>query len=172
MFSLKNTAARAYLALAVASFIAIIAIIYFRDEAYVWVKAIHVMAVIAWMAGLLYLPRLFVYHVDAPKGSELSETLKTMERRLFRIIMVPAMAIVWILGLWMAWHLEWYYSGWFIAKFILVIILSGIHDHLKVSLHKFANDENKRSARYWRMMNEAPAVLMICIVILVIVKPF
>ncbi|MEO1609205.1 MAG: protoporphyrinogen oxidase HemJ [Pseudomonadota bacterium] len=146
--------------------------LYFGDEAYLWIKAIHVVAVIAWMAGMLYLPRLFVYHADAARGGELSETLKIMERRLLRIIMNPSMAISWVLGLWIAWQYEYYHSGWFIAKFILVFLMSGMHGYLSYSVRIFAEDKNTRSARYWRIMNEVPTLLMIGIVILVIVKPF
>ena len=163
---------RAAIALAITAAAAVLLIVFLGDEAYDWIKAIHVTAVISWMAGMLYLPRLFVYHCDAAPGSELSETLKVMEVRLLRIIMNPAMILTWVLGLWMAWHAGWFSAGWFHAKFAAVFILSGLHGHYSAAVRKFAADQNQKSARYWRIMNEAPAVLMIAIVILVIVKPF
>jgi putative membrane protein len=139
---------------------------------YLWLKAAHVVAVIAWMAGMLYLPRLFVYHCAAPPGSPQSETFKVMERRLLTAIINPAMIAVWVLGLWLAWDSGLYRSGWLQAKFLLVLVLSGLHGHFSAATRAFAQDRNTHSARYWRIMNEAPAVLMIAIVILVIVKPF
>ena len=169
---LEKPASRAAFALTITVILTAAVILYFGDEAYPWVKAIHVVAVIAWMAGMLYLPRLFVYHADAAKGSELSDTFKLMERRLLRIIMTPAMIITWVLGVWMAWQQEWYDSGWFIAKFALVFLMSGVHDRMSAAVRVFAADENTKSASYWRMFNEIPTVLMIAIVILVIVKPF
>lgn len=172
MDSLNKPAVRAGIALVVTAVLAVVAIIFLDLEVYDWIKAIHVIAVIAWMAGMLYLPRLFVYHCDAAPGSELSETLKVMEGRLLRIIINPAMAITWVLGLWMAWHASWYTAGWFHAKFVLVIVMSGLHGHFTKAVRQFAEDANARSAKYWRLMNEAPTILMIAIVILVIVKPF
>ncbi len=163
---------RAAMALIITAIAAVLLIVILGDEAYVWIKAIHVIAVISWMAAMLYLPRLFIYHCDATAGSELSETLKVMERRLLRIIMNPAMILTWILGLWMAWQADWFSAGWFHAKLAAVLLLSGIHGHFSAAVRKFAADANQKSARYWRIMNEAPAVLMIAIVILVIVKPF
>ena len=148
------------------------AILYFGAEAYLWVKAIHVIAVIAWMAGMLYLPRLFIYHCDAPAGSAMSETFKTMERRLLRIIINPAMVITWVLGLWLAWQGGFLTAGWFHAKLALVIAMSGMHGFLSRSVRKFADDANEISARTWRLLNEIPTLLMIAIVILVVVKPF
>ncbi len=172
MSILNTPGGRAAVALVVTVILTVLAMVLLGDSAYPWVKAIHVIAVISWMAGMLYLPRLFVYHVAARPGSELSETLKVMEQRLLRIIMNPAMVIAWALGLWLAWHHSWYTSGWFVAKFALVFALSGVHGHLSAAVRKFAADENTRSARYWRIVNEVPTVLMIAIVILVIVKPF
>jgi putative membrane protein len=139
---------------------------------YLWLKALHVVAVIAWMAGMLYLPRLFVYHCDAPKGSIQSETFKIMERRLLKAIINPAMAATWILGLVLAWQGGWFASGWLHAKLALVIAMSGLHGVLSRRLREFAADANTRPARYYRILNEAPTVLMIAIVVLVIVKPF
>ena len=139
---------------------------------YLWLKAFHVIAVIAWMAGMLYLPRLFVYHSDTPKGSIQSETFKIMERRLLKAIINPAMIVTWVLGLYLAWDGGWYTSGWLHGKLLLVLILSGLHGVYVRRLKEFAADRNTRPAKYYRILNEVPTVLMIGIVILVIVKPF
>jgi len=139
---------------------------------YLWLKAFHVIAVIAWMAGMLYLPRLFVYHCDAPKGSIQSETFKIMERRLLKAIINPAMMATWLIGLYLVWDGGWYTSGWFHAKFALVLIMSGLHGVYVRRLKDFAADKNTKPAKYYRILNEVPTVLMIGIVILVIVKPF
>lgn len=139
---------------------------------YEWVKALHVISVIAWMAGMLYLPRLFVYHVDAAPGSDKSETFKIMERRLLRAIINPAMIASWVFGLWAAIQIGAFSDGWFHAKLTLVLIMSGIHGYLAGCVKRFARDENKKSARFYRILNEGPTVLMILIVILVIGKPF
>jgi putative membrane protein len=139
---------------------------------YLWVKAIHVIAVIAWMAGMLYLPRLFVYHCAAAPGSETSETFKVMERRLLRFIINPAMIVTWIAGLWMAWEIFGFQGGWLHAKLLLVVLLSGLHGYLSKATRLFAQDKNTKSAKHWRIINEVPTILMILIVILVIVKPF
>ncbi|GAA5626064.1 hypothetical protein Brsp05_01335 [Brucella sp. NBRC 12953] len=141
-------------------------------DAYLWVKAIHVIAVIAWMAGMLYLPRLFVYHCAAAPGSETSETFKIMERRLLRFIINPAMIVTWIAGLWMAWEIFGFQGGWLHAKLLLVVLLSGLHGYLSKATRLFAQDKNTKSAKHWRIINEVPTILMILIVILVIVKPF
>ena len=139
---------------------------------YLWLKAFHVIAVIAWMAGMLYLPRLFVYHSETPKGSIQSETFKIMERRLLKAIINPAMAVTWVLGLYLVWDGGWYTSGWLHAKFALVLIMSGLHGVYVRRLKEFAADRNTKPAKYYRILNEVPTVLMIGIVILVIVKPF
>jgi len=139
---------------------------------YLWLKAFHVIAVIAWMAGMLYLPRLFVYHCEAPKGSIQSETFKIMERRLLKAIINPAMMVTWLLGLYLLWDGGWYTSGWMHAKIALVLIMSGLHGVYVRRLKDFAADKNTRPAKYYRILNEVPTVLMIGIVILVIVKPF
>jgi putative membrane protein len=139
---------------------------------YLWLKALHVVAIIAWMAGMLYLPRLFVYHCEAQKGSIQSETFKIMERRLLKAIINPAMIAAWILGLILVWQGGWITSGWLHAKVLLVLILSGAHGMLARYVKDFAADRNVRPARYYRMINEVPTVLMIGIVVLVIVKPF
>jgi len=139
---------------------------------YLWFKALHVIAVIAWMAGMLYLPRLFVYHCEAEPGSRQSETFKVMERRLLRAIINPAMITTWALGLWLAWDGGWLMSGWFHAKLAAVLVLSGVHGMLSSYVRAFAEDRNTKSQRFYRFLNEAPTILMIVIVILVIVKPF
>lgn len=142
------------------------------DSFYNWAKAIHIIAVIAWMAGMLYLPRLFVYHADAEKGSAQSETFKVMERRLLRGIINPAMLVTWAFGLWLAWKGFEFKGGWLHAKILAVLVLSGMHGYLSVAVRRFANDENVKPARHWRIVNEVPTLLMIVIVILVVVKPF
>jgi putative membrane protein len=139
---------------------------------YLWLKAAHVIAVIAWMAGMLYLPRLFVYHAEVGPGTPQSETFKVMEWRLITAIINPAMVMTWVLGLWLAWESGFHRAGWLQAKFVLVVALSGLHGYLVRSARAFTADRNTRSPRHWRMVNEIPAVLMILIVILVIVKPF
>ncbi len=139
---------------------------------YDWVKAFHVISVIAWMAGMLYLPRLFVYHCEAEVGSKQSETFKVMERKLLKAIINPAMILTWVLGFWLVWDAGWHKAGWFQAKFVLVLILSGIHGMLTRYWRDFAHDRNTKSQRFFRIINEVPAILMVGIVILVIVKPF
>ena len=139
-----------------------------------WVKAAHVISVIAWMAGMLYLPRLFVYHADAEKGSVQSETFKVMERRLYRGITTPAMVATWVFGLWLAFGfgIVDFSQGWMWLKAVLVIVLSGMHGFYGSLLRDFARDENTRPARFFRMINEIPMLIAIGIVIAVIVKPF
>ncbi|QEL24567.1 protoporphyrinogen oxidase HemJ [Bosea sp. F3-2] len=139
---------------------------------YEWIKAFHVVAVISWMAGMLYLPRLMVYHAEAQIGSIQSETFKIMERRLLKGIINPAMILTWVLGLYLAWYAFGFKGGWLHAKLLLVLILSGIHGMLVKHVRAFAEDKNQKSPRYFRIINEVPAVLMLGIVILVIVKPF
>lgn len=137
-----------------------------------WIKAAHVIAVIAWMAGMLYLPRLFVYHCETPPGSEGSERFKVMERRLLKGIINPAMIAVWVLGLILVWITGAHLQAWFQIKFVLVLGLSGFHGFLVSRWRDFANDRNTRSARFYRIINEVPAVLMALIVILAVVRPF
>jgi putative membrane protein len=139
---------------------------------YEWIKALHVISVIAWMAGMLYLPRLFVYHCEAEVGSKQSETFKVMERRLLKAIINPAMMVAWVAGLWLMWQGGWYASPWFHAKFALVFGLSGLHGFFVRWVREFANDANTRSQKFYRIINEVPTVVMIGAVILVIVKPF
>ncbi|MBM3576517.1 MAG: protoporphyrinogen oxidase HemJ [Alphaproteobacteria bacterium] len=138
---------------------------------YAWIKALHVIAIISWMAGLLYLPRLFVYHAEIGKGPQ-ADTFKIMERRLYRYIMTPAMLVAWITGLYLAIEGGALSSGWFHAKATLVVLLTAAHIHDGVLLRRFAEDANVHSPRYYRIVNELPTLLMIGIVILVIVKPF
>ena len=142
---------------------------------YLWVKALHIISVISWMAGMLYLPRLFVYHASLAKGSEASELLKTMERRLLRYIINPAMIASWGFGLWLV---SFYgfdtimHEGWFHAKVTFLIGLQIVHAMLSRSRRQFAQDRNIQSPLFFRILNEVPTVLMIGIVIVVIVKPF
>jgi putative membrane protein len=139
---------------------------------YEWLKALHIMAVISWMAGMLYLPRLMVYHAEAQTGSIQSETFKVMERRLLKGIINPSMIVAWILGLYLAWAAFGFKGGWLHGKILLVLILSGIHGYLVGRVRAFAEDRNDKSARFYRILNEVPALLMVGIVILVVVKPF
>ncbi len=146
----------------------------FLMDYYLWIKSLHVIAVIAWMAGLLYLPRLFVYHVGAAKGSELSETLKIMEFRLMRYIMAPASIATWVFGGLML-YANWdgiMAQHWMHGKLLLVVLMTGLHHVFSAWRKKFARDENTRSAKFYRVWNEAPTLLMIVIVILVVAKPF
>ena len=144
----------------------------FLGEAYLWVKALHIMAIIAWMAGMLYLPRLFIYHCAAEPGSVQSETFKVMERRLLRAIINPAMVLAWVLGLALVTNLGAWGEPWMHAKFAAVIGLSTIHGCFSRWQRDFDNDDNRHSARFYRYMNEIPTVLMIAIVLLVVLRPF
>lgn len=161
-------------ALAIGIFLVLTGLLFYfaPDNLYLWAKAIHVIAVISWMAGMLYLPRLFVYHADAEPGSVQSETFKVMERRLLRAIINPAMILTWVFGLWLAWKGFAFHGGWLHAKIALVVLMSGVHGYLAGSVRRFAEDRNTKPARHWRLVNEIPTVLMIIIVILVVVKPF
>jgi protoporphyrinogen IX oxidase len=137
-----------------------------------WFVAAHIIAVIAWMSAMLYLPRLFVYHTEAAPGSESSERFKVMERRLLKAIMNPSMIAVWILGPLLVWLTGAETQLWMQLKFVLVIVLSGMHGLFVRCWRAFAEDRNTRSARFYRMINEVPALLMVLIVILVKVRPF
>ena len=139
---------------------------------YPWILAAHITAVISWMAGILYLPRLFVYHSSTMPGSEASEIFKVMERRLLRAIINPAMIAAWVLGLLLAWQGDHWREGWFHGKLLLLLGMQLIHAGYARWRRKFAADENQHSERFYRIMNEVPTVLLIGIVILVIVKPF
>jgi len=140
-----------------------------------WIKSLHVISVISWMAGMFYLPRLFVYHAEkAAIGSEMSETFKIMERRLLRAIINPAMGATWIFGLLMVFTpgvIDWS-QGWPWVKAASVLVMSGFHGWLSARRKEFERDENTRSGRIYRLANEVPTVLMFIIVIMVIVKPF
>ena len=137
-----------------------------------WLKALHVIAVIAWMAGMLYLPRLFVYHADAPKGSDVSETFKVMERRLLKGIINPSMILVFITGMTLAYLSGYWQSSWLQMKFVLVLGLAGLHGYFARCVRAFAEDANERSAFFYRILNETPTALMVLIVALAVVKPF
>lgn len=144
----------------------------FLSDHLAWIRALHVIAVIAWMAGMLYLPRLFVYHCEAPAGSPQSEMLKIMERRLLRIIINPAMVATWVFGLSLAFLSGAFHEHWFQLKFLLVLVMSGLHGMFAATVKRFARDANTRPQRFYRVVNEVPMLLVIVIVILVIVKPF
>jgi putative membrane protein len=137
-----------------------------------WILAAHIIAVIAWMSAMLYLPRLFVYHTETVPGSESSERFKVMERRLLKGILNPSMIAVWILGPLLAWLTGAYLDTWMQIKFVLVLIMSGMHGLYVRCWRDFANDRNTRSAKFYKIINEVPAVLMVLIVILVKVQPF
>jgi len=139
---------------------------------YEWIKALHVIAVISWMAGMLYLPRLFVYHCEAERGSKQSETFMVMEQRLLRIIINPAMIATWVLGLWLVWEGSWLPAHWFHVKLVLVLAMSALHGFFSRWVRDFAEDRNGRPARFYRIVNEVPTVLMMAVVVLAIVKPF
>ena len=139
---------------------------------YLWIKSLHVVSIIAWMAGLLYLPRLFVYHCAAERGSVQSETFKVMERRLLRAIMTPAMILAWLTGLTLAWQAGFFMAGWFHLKLSMLLILSASHGYMARCVRVFAADQNQTSHRFYRVINEVPTLLMLVIVIAVVVKPF
>jgi protoporphyrinogen IX oxidase len=137
-----------------------------------WLKVLHILAVISWMAALLYLPRLFVYHAGVEPGSAQSELFKVMERRLYKAILRPAMFVTWVTGPWLLWQMGYHKDGWAIAKVVLVVGLSITTEFMGKWLKAFAEDRNTRDARFFRIVNEVPTVLMILIVVLVVVKPF
>ena len=138
----------------------------------IWLKALHVMAVMAWMAGMFYLPRLFVYHVEAKPNSDMTATFEVMERRLLRIIINPAMIVTWLTGLVLVWQQGQYLNGWFHAKFAFVLLMSAFHGLLARWRKQLADGTNTHDSRFFRFANEVPTLLMAGIVILVIVKPF
>ena len=142
--------------------------------AYLWIKALHIIAVIAWMAGVLYLPRLFVYHCGAEPGSKQSEDFKIMERKLWRGIITPSMIITFILGGILLGHLDrdLWLEGWLQAKLAFVVILVAYHGLMYRWWKDFEGDKNERSAKFYRWMNEVPAVVMFGIIIFVVVRPF
>lgn len=148
----------------------------FLVSGYPWIKALHVISVISWMAGLLYLPRLFVYHVEkAPVGSDASEMLKVMEARLLRFIMNPAMIFTWVFGLALLFtpgNIDWSGDYWVYVKLIMVTLMTWVHHWFALRRKDFLADKNTRSAKIYRAMNEVPTLAMVIIVIMVIVKPF
>ena len=142
---------------------------------YLYLKALHVIAVIAWMAGMLYLPRLFVYHCEAEPGSKQSETFKVMERRLLKAIINPAMIATWVFGLTLIWLMGWdgfRAAGWLHLKLALVIAMSGLHGYFARLVKQFAADKNRHSQKFYRIVNEILTLLMVLIVFLAVVKPF
>jgi protoporphyrinogen IX oxidase len=139
---------------------------------YLWLKALHIVAVVAWMAGMLYLPRLFVYHAAAKPGSELSETFKTMEYRLLKFIMTPAMIVAWIVGIVLLLQGQWLGAGWFHAKFAAVLVMTALHGLFSHWVNEFRFDRNRHSQKFYRIVNEIPTGLLIVIVVLVVLKPF
>jgi len=149
----------------------------FRDwgkfnNMYLWLKALHIIAVIAWMAGMLYLPRLFVYHAASKPGSEQSETFKVMERRLLRFIMTPAMIVTWLIGMVLMLQGHWLGASWFHAKFVLVLAMTALHGLFSRWVNEFALGRNRHAPKFYRIVNEIPTVLLILIVLLAVVKPF
>ena len=142
------------------------------DVAYLWIKALHVIAIISWMAGMLYLPRLFIYHLDCEPDSDQARTFAVMERRLVSVIMNPAMIVSWVLGIYLAWSVFGFQGGWLHAKLAAVAALSGVHGYFAKAARLFGQGKYVKTPRFWRLMNEVPTILMIVIVILVIVKPF
>jgi putative membrane protein len=170
--SAKTRTLRVVVGLGITAAIVAVLLLWRPSGLYLWVKAAHVIAVIAWMAGMLYLPRLFVYHCAAEPGSKQSETFKVMEHRLLTIIINPAMVATWALGLWLAWESRAYAFGWFHAKLALVLVLSGVHGFFVGCVRAFGADQNRRTQKFYRIINEVPTLLMIGIVVLAIVKPF
>jgi putative membrane protein len=168
----RGATLRAVAALIIAAALAALLIWWNPAGLYLWLKAAHVFAVIAWMAGMLYLPRLFVYHCTAEPGSKQSETFKVMERRLLTVIINPSMVATWVLGLWLAWASGAYGAGWLHGKLVLVLAMSGLHGALVRWTRDFAADRNRHSQKFYRIINEVPAVLLLGIVILAVVKPF
>lgn len=158
--------------LAAFAVLAAVVFVILPDGFYLWAKVMHIVSVIAWMAAMLYLPRLFVYHSEAGPGSPQGETFKIMERRLLRAIMTPAMLSTWYFGLWLAWSGFGFMGGWLHAKIAAVLVLSGMHGYFAGAVRRFAEDRETRSSRHWRVLNELPAVLMVVIVILVVIKPW
>ena len=142
------------------------------SDFYLWIKTLHIIAVIAWMAGLLYLPRLFVYHTQVAVGSETSELFKVMERRLMHAITIPAATVAWVMGLLMVSHIGLVGNGWLHGKLLLVVILTGVTHVFERWRKDFLFDRNTRSTKFYRIANEVPTLLMIVIVLLVTVKPF
>ncbi|HUO98839.1 MAG TPA: CopD family protein [Rhizomicrobium sp.] len=144
----------------------------FLLQYYMLIKALHVIAVIAWMAGMFYCPRLFVYHTETQPGAADYERFARMERRLLKMIMLPAVILVWTLGLTLAWLNDWWPAHWFQVKLALVAGMTLVHHNYVIWQRAFAENRNRHPARYYKIWNEVPTVLMIAIVVLVITKPF
>jgi len=170
--SLRKRWIRAIVGVTTMAALVIMVVIWHPSSLYPWFKAFHVVAVMSWMAGMLYLPRLFVYHCGAEKGSRQSDTFKVMERRLLRGIINPAMVVSWAFGLWMVYDGGWISAHWLQLKLLLVVALSAIHGMLARWTSDFAADRNRRRERFYRIVNEVPAVLMVGIVIMAVIKPF
>lgn len=168
----RKAGIKAYSSIAVIVLLAIAAWWFEPDWLYDWLKVLHIVAVISWMVGLFYLPRLFVYHADAASAGEPSATFVVMEQRLVKVIMNPAMMVSWAVGLWLAWSGFAFLGLWLWLKIAAVIGLTVFHVFLSRSARKFAAGENAMTARQWRLANEIPTVLMILVVIMVIIKPF
>lgn len=168
----RNALKRAIISLIILAVLAGLLFLFDLEAYYFWIKAVHIIAVISWMAGMLYLPRLFVYHCSAQPGSDMSETFKIMERRLLRAIINPAMMVAWVFGLWLAWHGFDLSGGWLLTKIALVVGMSAIHGYFAYAVRLFSEDRNTRTSMHWRVMNEVPTLLMIVIVVLVTIKPF
>ena len=163
---------KAYVSIAVVVGLALLAWWFDPAWLYGWIKVLHVVAVISWMVGLFYLPRLFVYHADADPAGEPAATFVVMEQRLVKVIMTPAMMVSWAAGLWLAWSGFGFYGLWLWIKIAGVVGLTVFHVFLSRSARRFARSENSMTARQWRMANEIPTVLMILVVAMVIIKPF
>ena len=172
MSEVNNRILRALVALLITAALVAALVLWWPSRLYLWIVALHVMAVMSWMAGMFYLPRLFVYHCSAPVGSQQSETFKVMERRLLTQITNPAMIVSWALGAWLVWDHRLEQTTWLQAKLALALLLSGVHGMLATYVRHFAADRNRHSHVFYRVLNEIPTILMIGIVILVIVKPF
>ena len=164
----------AVIALAITVVVAALLFWLVPESGYLWMKSVHIFAVIAWMAGMLYLPRIFVYHAEIGPKTPQAETFKVMERRLLKGIINPAMIATWVAGLWLAVKGDWFVpgNGWLHVKIALVVVLSGLHGFLSAATRRFANDENRYSGKFWRIVNEVPAVILVVIIVLVVVKPF
>lgn len=144
----------------------------FFENSYLWFKTLHIISVIAWMAGLFYLPRLFVYHSTAEIGSEMSETFKVMERRLLRAITTPAMFASLIFGIFLLFEINAWNQGWLHVKLTSIVLMLAFHVFLVKYQRDFLADRNTKSEKFYRMINEVPTVLMVVIVAMVILKPF
>jgi protoporphyrinogen IX oxidase len=148
-------------------------LVHFFQDYYYWLLSLHIISVISWMAGMFYLPRLFVYHTRLKIGSEASKMFKEMERKLMRIIINPAMCASWIFGLALSFGQDsWHSGGWFYVKFLAVLILSGFHGSLSSWRRAFEKDMNVKPEKFFRLVNEVPTILMMIVVFMVILKPF